>query len=42
METKRYKVHFFEQDVIVDATEEAEAEFLARDEVECDAIGEVF
>jgi len=40
MTTKRYKVHFSEQDVFVDATEEAEAMFLAQSDVECNSIDE--
>jgi hypothetical protein len=37
----RYKVHFPEQDIFVDASEEAEADFLAQQECECDSIDEV-
>jgi hypothetical protein len=37
----RYKVHFPEQDVYVNATCEAEADFTARDDVEPDSIEEV-
>ena len=37
---KVYKVHFEEQTVYVEASEEAEAEFNSRMEVECDAIDE--
>jgi len=37
----RYKVHFFDQDIIVDASDEAEAMIIAQSEVECDSIEEV-
>ena len=37
----KYKVHFDEQDVVVDADEEAEALFVAMSEVECSSIEEV-
>lgn len=36
-----YKVHFPEQDIKVEASEDAEAEFTACEEVECDSIEEI-
>ncbi len=36
-----YKIHYSEQDVEVEASEEAEADFLARQEVEPDSIEEI-
>jgi hypothetical protein len=36
----KYRVHFSEQDIVVDAEDSAEADFLAREGVECDSIEE--
>lgn len=41
MTPKRYKVCFPEQEIIVDATDEAEAWFMALAELESDSIDEV-
>jgi hypothetical protein len=37
----RYKVHYFDQDIIVEASDEAEAMIISLSEVECDSIEEV-